>query len=307
MVEDVLRELDIGLKIKSRIGFNLVKHLKLVRCSSSLIRSIAFLIFAREDIKNKNFLQCGSNLYYSAFHLSAAFIFLANEPQNKLDDYLVGPNESSNTKKHRILNISHTEFPKKLLKVPGHNDFKKNLSERLTNLMELRELNSYGPFLQLRKEYDETEKNIGFIYRFVSLKEHFDLPQKKKINDKPLFIEIFKTCEIEYKNMEKLIGDFFNIIVERSSKFGKYQSQLLSYSLPPLIPNILDPLSNKSIQKEVLTDMEKLAKKLGKNEKKMFDQGKKNMFEPQRKTVEKGEVLTDIRLGLSKKYIIGSN
>jgi len=307
MNSDELNESNIGLKIKSKMGFNIVKHLKLIRCCSSLIRSIAFLIFARNDIEGKNFLQCGSNLYYSAFHLAASFIFLVNEPQLKLDDYLLGPNASANTNKKRILNISHTELPKYLLKVSRHDGFKNSLSNSLKNLMELRELNSYGPFLQLLNDYDESEKNIGFSYKFVLQREHFDIEKKQVIDDKPLFIETFKICKIEFENMEKLINDYFGIFVEKKPKFGKYQSGLLSYVIPTLIPHILSPLSDKSILKDVEKKMEYLAKTLGKNEKKMFDQGKKKMSESQRKTIEKGDILTQIRLGLSKKYIISSD
>jgi len=303
---DELNESNIGLKIKSKLGFNIVKHLKLVRSSSSLIRSIAFLSFARKDIKNKNFLQCGSNLYYSAFHLASSFIFLANEPQLKLDNYLLGPKTSNDTKKKRILNISHTELPKYLLKVSGHDDFKENLSKSLKELVELRELNSYGPYLQLLKDYDESEKDIGFLYTFVLQKEHFNIGSKQKTDDKRLFTETYRMCEMEYEKIGNLINDYFKIFVEQKSRFGKYQSGMLAYVIPALIPNILSPLSDKSTLKEIEKKMENLAKLLGNEEKKMFNQGKKRTAEPQRKTVEKGEVLTRIRLGLSKKYIIGS-
>ncbi len=232
---------------------------------------------------------------------------MANESQLKLDDYLLSPNTSENTKKRRILDISHTELPKYLLKVSGHDDFKKNLSESLEILMELRELHSYGPYLQLLKDYDESEKNIGFSYKFVLQKEHFNLKDKQRTDDKPLFTETYRICEIQYKKIEQLISNYYDIFVERKPRFEKYQSGLLAYVIPPLIPNVLSPLSDKSILKEVEKKMEVLSEMLGKDEKKMYNQGKKRNAEPQRKSLEKGEVLTEIRLGLSKKYTIRSD
>lgn len=301
-----LNESNIGLRIKSQFKFNVAKHLKIVRCCSSLVRSVSFLVFAENDLKNKNFLQCGSNLYYSAFHLSFSLLMLEDSTL-KMSDYLVGSNITSDIKQKRIFDIAHKDLPNRLAKIEGNKDFKNNLVNTLQKLIEMRELYAYGPFMQLIDDEDISEKNIGFLYRFVLSREHFDVHKKPhvKVNE-PIFTEMYKTCEIEKENISKLVDSFFEIFVDRSKHFGNNQSSMLMYVLPALIPNMLSPLSNKSILNDVESKMNPLAALLGKDPEIKYKRGKKKFFKSAQKIVKKGELLSSVRLGFYMKHTVNS-
>lgn len=269
-------------------------HLRLSKSFVGLVRAIFYLNNAKSNIKSEDYLSASSNIYYSLFHLSAAFAYLNPKTEFDLQNDVAPMNATSNTNVKRMFNISHKDLPTQIGNIEN-NDILKKLQTNLEKFRDLRELATYGPYLQWLSGMEETDEKLNFHYRWVLQKEHFDITSENFVP----FTEIFKICQNGLKETEELIVEFREYFKIKKEDYSWYHIQMALYAILPSIPFMLAPTANEKIIRSVENEIKEFVKGLTLKEQEIYEHSR-HMFEDGIKKVKEGQINSEIRLSIKK-------
>jgi len=239
-----------------------IRSTRLLRLQKTLIGFIHACLFSElglKDYKEKNFLPACIHFYYAGFHLSGSALFLIPGYSFDLCKNFLLPDGSNRERVKRYISLTHKKMIDTLAKYEKTHSFISKLSKFLSSYKELRELASYGPYLQLTRQ-PKVAKDVMIIslrplYLERDLKITVSLP-------KP-FTPLSEIIEKLKKECEQLLASYPIFFKDQTKGYNWFEVRSSLYLLSLLIPICVVPTVNRKILGNVEKRVRKLVKTLG--------------------------------------------
>jgi uncharacterized protein (UPF0332 family) len=184
------------------------ERLRFYRALNIFSHALFLYISGEKEVNEGNIFSAIVNLYFSIFHIATASIILLPDYPFEYKKFFLLPNESFSNKKKR-LGVKHQEVLDILKSKKEKDSFLKKLYEVIKKAKELRELASYGHYIELLEAddipYEEisSKEKVFINVRPLALKEYREIA----IKPKP-FEPINKKVIDETREIHKLIFSF---------------------------------------------------------------------------------------------------
>jgi hypothetical protein len=236
------------------------ERLRFYRALNIFSHALFLYISGEREVNEGNIFSAIVNLYFSIFHIATASIILLPDYPFEYKKFFLLPNESFSNKKKR-LGVRHHEVLDILKSKKEKDSFLKKLYEILKETKELRELASYGHYIELLEADDIPSEGISskekvFInvrplalkeYREIAIKPRPFEPINKKVIDETREIHKLIFSFAEY--FRKMLNNYLNNYVQKDkSSIAKLFFASWCYEIAALICYVPESVYNEVIK-----------------------------------------------------------
>lgn len=287
------------------LSFGLAPSMRELRLFKSLIayvNALSRFCLSEKEFDEGKLLSATVNLYYSLFHLGVAVLVMLERYNFVFEEEFLLPNGKNIGKVKRITNLTHKRLRSELQECGKSSGYVKALFNALDKSVPLRELFSYGPYIQMFDKRKEDGCLVVMLYLPASFEDECGVTLTAK-HKRSSVKERTERSLIETRNLLEEFSIFMSKKIEKFSTSEKSEIQPLFFLLPANLFVHLSPY----LPEHIFSRVEKLTnifcESLGNKYLEIYQRGKE-FFNKEGflESVKKGKIIQAIELRISEKF-----
>jgi hypothetical protein len=277
-----------------------VKELRLFKSLIAYVNALGRFCLSEKQFGDGELLSSSVEVYYSLFHLGVATLMMLKQYDFAIQKELLLPDGSNIGRVKRITGLTHKKLRNELEKCSRVSSFVKDLSSILEETVQLRELFSYGPYVQKYDRRTENGQMVIMLYLPVNFDYECGIGASAKIRKSSLR----ERMERSLLETRHLIGGFATFMRDRVEDYSKTEKdEILSLFL--LLPANLHIHLRSYVPEHLFLRIESLCeafcKELGNGYLNAYHRGEE-VFDKQQfdESFKKGQIIQAIELRISK-------